>query len=125
MTDLTTASRAEAWRARGDYFEWAPADGDAEPVQIFHVELGDPGAPVLSLVHGFPTCSIDWYEVAERFSSRFRVCLIDFPGYGCSGKPRGWGYSLCRDAELLEHYLSEVVCADAALIVAHELRDSV
>src|SRR5947208_2271126 len=125
MTDLTTASRAEAWRARGDYFEWAPADGDAEPVQIFHVELGDADAPVLALVHGFPTCSIDWFEVAERLSGRFRVCLIDFPGYGFSDKPRGWGYSLQRDAELLDHYLAEVVGAESVVLAAHDRGDSV
>ena len=67
--------RAQAWRELGAHFSWSPADGAAAPVQVFHVELGDPQAPVLSLVHGFPTCSVDWFEVAERLSSRFRVCL--------------------------------------------------
>jgi pimeloyl-ACP methyl ester carboxylesterase len=118
-------SRAEAWRARGAYFEWSPAGEDAEPVQIFHVELGDEGAPVLSLVHGFPTCSIDWFEVAERLASSYRVCLIDFPGYGFSDKPTGWGYSLRRDAELLDHYLAEVAGGESAVMVAHDRGDSV
>src|SRR6476646_10691213 len=113
-----TDSRAEAWRARGAYFVW-------NDVQVFHVELGDPSAPVLSLVHGFPTCSIDWFEVAEQLSTRYRVCLFDFPGYGFSDKPRGWGYSLRRDAELLDHYLAELVGAEAAVMVAHDRGDSV
>jgi pimeloyl-ACP methyl ester carboxylesterase len=94
-------------------------------VQIFHVELGDPAAPVLALVHGFPTCSIDWFEVAERLSTRYRVCLLDFPGYGFSDKPRGWGYSLRRDAELLDHYLANVVGATSVVMVAHDRGDSV
>ncbi len=119
------ASRAQAWLARGSHFEWSPARGDAAPVEVFHVELGDPDAPVLSLVHGFPTCSIDWFEVAEQLGARFRVCLIDFPGYGFSGKPRGWGYSLPRDAELLDHYLAEVVGAESVVMVAHDRGDSV
>ena len=118
-------TRAEDWRARGAYFEWSPAREDAAPVQIFHVELGDPGAPVISLVHGFPTCSIDWYEVAQQLSARYRVCLIDFPGYGFSDKPIGWGYSLRRDAELLDHYLDRVVGAQSAVMVAHDRGDSV
>jgi len=113
-----TDSRAEVWRARGAYFSW-------NDVQVFHVEMGDPDAPVLSLVHGFPTCSIDWFEVAERLSERFRVCLIDFPGYGFSDKPRGWGYTLRRDAELLDHYLAEVVGAESVVMVAHDRGDSV
>jgi pimeloyl-ACP methyl ester carboxylesterase len=116
-------SRAESWRAQGAYFQWSPPE-DSGAVQIFHVELGDPEAPVLSLVHGFPTCSVDWVPVAEQLSARFRVCLIDFPGYGFSDKPHGWGYSLRRDAQLLDHYLGEVVGTESAIMVAHDRGDS-
>ncbi len=118
-------SRAGEWHARGATFTWRPAGGGAEAVEIFHVELGDPAAPILSLVHGFPTCSIDWFEVAERLSDRYRVCMLDFPGFGFSDKPHGWGYSLRRDAELLDHYLAEVVGAEAVIMAAHDRGDSV
>ena len=117
--------RAEDWRSRGDYFTWRPATADAGPVEIFHVELGNPGAPVLLLIHGWPTSSIDWFDVAGQLSARFRVCALDFPGYGFSGKPQGWGYSLGRDQELIEFYLSEVLGAETAVIVAHDRGDSV
>ena len=120
-----TMPRAEDWRRRGGYFSWRPAAEDALPVEIFHVELGDPGAAVLLLIHGWPTSSIDWFDVAGQLSSRFRVCALDFPGYGFSGKPQGWGYSLRRDAELIEFYLAEVIGAEAAIIVAHDRGDSV
>ena len=122
---IMTMPRAEDWRSRGGYFSWRPAAEDAEPVEIFHVELGDPGAAVLLLVHGWPTSSIDWFDVAGQLSARFRVCALDFPGYGFSGKPQGWGYSLTRDEELIEFYLAEVLGADAAVMVAHDRGDSV
>ena len=125
MTDATPTSRAEAWLARGKHFSWSPAGESAAPVNVFHVELGDADAPVLALVHGFPTCSIDWFEVAERLSSRYRVCMLDFPGFGFSEKPRGWGYSLRRDAELLDHYLTQIVGAQSVVMVAHDRGDSV
>jgi pimeloyl-ACP methyl ester carboxylesterase len=118
-------ARAEDWRNRGGYFSWRPAARDAAPVEIFHVELGDPGAPVLLLIHGWPTSSIDWFSVAGPLSARFRVCALDFPGYGFSDKPQGWGYSLARDEELIEFYLSEVLGAEAGVIVAHDRGDSV
>jgi pimeloyl-ACP methyl ester carboxylesterase len=121
----TGGTRAQDWRDLGGHFSWRPEDGDASPVSVFHVELGDAEAPVLALVHGFPTCSIDWFEVAHRLSSRFRVCALDFPGYGFSEKPRGWGYTLQRDAELLDHYLAEVLDTESALVVAHDRGDSV
>jgi pimeloyl-ACP methyl ester carboxylesterase len=125
VTDTPTSSRADAWLARGAHFSWSPSAEDAAQVQVFHVELGDPEAPVLALVHGFPTSSIDWFEVAEQLSARYRVCALDFPGFGFSDKPRGWGYSLKRDAELLDHYLAEVVGAQSVVMAAHDRGDSV
>jgi pimeloyl-ACP methyl ester carboxylesterase len=116
-------SRAEEWRGRGGYFSWRVDDADS--VEIFHVEIGDAQAPPLLLVHGFPTSSIDWYEIADRLAARFRVCALDFPGYGFSDKPRGWGYSLARDAKLLGFYISEVVGAESAVVIAHDRGDSV
>jgi pimeloyl-ACP methyl ester carboxylesterase len=118
------APRADDWRSRGSHFSWRPAGEDASSVEVFHVEIGDPGAPLL-LTRGFPTRSIDWFEVAGHLSSRFRVCALDFPGYGFSGKPQRWGYSLTRDEELIEFYLSEVIGADAGVVVAHDRGDSV
>ena len=117
--------RADDWRSWGGYFSWRPAGQDAGPVEIFHVELGAPDAPVLLLIHGWPTSSIDWFEVANRLSARFRVCALDFPGFGFSDKPQGWGYSLTRDEELIEFYLDKVLGGEACVIVAHDRGDSV
>jgi pimeloyl-ACP methyl ester carboxylesterase len=117
--------RADDWRSRGGHFSWRPAEGDVSSVEIFHVEAGDPDAPVLLLIHGWPTSSIDWFAVANQLSGRFRVCALDFPGYGFSDKPQGWGYSLERDEELIEFYLSEVIGAQAGAVVAHDRGDSV
>jgi pimeloyl-ACP methyl ester carboxylesterase len=94
-------------------------------VEVFHVELGDVDAPALVLVHGFPTSSVDWFDVAERLSDRHRVCALDFPGFGFSDKPLGWGYSLTRDAELLEHYVSDVLGLESMVLFAHDRGSSV
>lgn len=125
MSQGSTVQRAELWRQRGSYFSWQPAEPGVSAVQVFHVEIGDPALPVMLLAHGFPTSSIDWFEAAESFSASFRVCMLDFPGYGFSDKPRGWGYSLSRDAELLGFYLLEIVGASAATVLAHDRGDSV
>jgi pimeloyl-ACP methyl ester carboxylesterase len=117
--------RADRWRARGGYFSWRPNGSEASAVEIFHVESGEEDAPALLLVHGFPTSSIDWFDVVDRLGERFRVCALDFPGHGFSDKPRAWGYSLRRDAELLEFYLAEIVGVDSAAVIAHDRGDSV
>ena len=96
-----------------------------EALQIFHAEFGDPDAPPLLLLHGFPTSSIDWYDVVGALSQEHRVCVLDFPGFGFSDKPKGESYTLGRDCELVEHYLGEVLGARAGAVVAHDRGDSV
>ena len=63
------------------------------------------------LLHGFPTSSIDWYEVAGLLAGEHRVCMLDFPGFGFSDKPRDGGYTLQRDCRLVEHYVREILGA--------------
>lgn len=123
MTDVD--DRAAAWRARGSYFRWAPRDGGADEVAVFHVEAGRADRPVLLLVHGFPTCSVDWFDLVGLLEDRYRVCALDLPGYGFSDKPVGWGYSLVRDAELLDYYVREVVAAESLVVLAHDRGSSV
>ncbi|HEV2982066.1 MAG TPA: alpha/beta hydrolase [Solirubrobacteraceae bacterium] len=119
--------RAREWLQRGSFFDWTPGAqaGAHGPLKIFHAEFGDPGADALVLVHGFPTSSIDWFDVIEPLSGEYRVCLLDFPGFGFSDKPRGAQYGLAPDAELLEHYAARVLGLSSVAVVAHDRGDSV
>jgi pimeloyl-ACP methyl ester carboxylesterase len=110
--------RAKEWLDAGGFFEWGG-------LQIFHAEFGDPDAPPLLLLHGFPTSSIDWYDVVEPLGRERRVCLLDFPGFGFSDKPTGESYTIDRDCELVDHYLGAVVGTKAGAVVAHDRGDSV
>jgi pimeloyl-ACP methyl ester carboxylesterase len=119
--------RAKEWLEAGGFFEWEPAQpmGDARKLKVFHAERGDPDAPLLLLVHGFPTSSIDWYDVAEPLAADHRLCVVDFPGFGFSDKPKGARYTLGSDADVLAHYLGEVLGATSGAVVAHDRGDSV
>jgi pimeloyl-ACP methyl ester carboxylesterase len=110
--------RAKEWLDAGAFFEWAG-------FEIFHAEFGDPDAPPLLLLHGFPTSSIDWYDVVGMLGRERRVCVLDFPGFGFSDKPKGESYTLDRDCELVGHYVREVVGAKGGAVVAHDRGDSV
>ncbi len=98
---------------------------DRNELQIFHAEIGDPDAPVVLLVHGFPTSSIDWYDVASLLSGERRVCVVDFPGFGFSDKPKGEKYTVARDSMLLDYYLREIIGVPEGAVVAHDRGDSV
>jgi len=80
---------------------------------------------LLLLVHGFPTSSIDWYEVAPLLCRDRRVCVVDFPGFGFSDKPKDESYTVARDGALLDHYVTTVLGATSGAVVAHDRGDSV
>lgn len=121
------AQRAQHWLAAGGHFSWVPREPleSVGSMNIFHAEFGDHEAPVLVLVHGFPTSSIDWQDIVGDLSTTYRVCVLDLPGFGFSDKPGGESYTLRRDSELLGYYVREILHAKSGAVVAHDRGDSV
>jgi pimeloyl-ACP methyl ester carboxylesterase len=56
-------------------------------LDIFYREAGPQNAPVLLLLHGFPTSSNMYRNLIPRLASSFRVIAPDYPGYGQSSMP--------------------------------------
>ena len=50
---------------------------DVDGVEVFYREAGDPGAPTLLLLHGFPTSSTQYQELIDRLSDRFHLVAPD------------------------------------------------
>lgn len=48
---------------------------------------GDPAAPPVLLLHGYPQTHAMWHAVAPRLAETHRVILFDLPGYGDSDAP--------------------------------------
>ncbi len=56
-------------------------------VELSVAELGDPSAPTVVLVHGYPDSKEVWSQVAPRLAERFHVVLYDVRGHGRSTAP--------------------------------------
>lgn len=59
-----------------------------EGVELSVAELGDPAAPAVVLVHGYPDSKEVWSRVAVRLARRFHVVLYDVRGCGRSSAPK-------------------------------------
>ena len=55
---------------------------EAEGVKVFYREAGPPDAPIVLLLHGFPTSSFQYRELIPRLADRYRVIAPDLPGFG-------------------------------------------
>ncbi len=81
-------------------------------------------APVLVLIHGFPTASWDWAHQWEELCERYRVATLDMIGFGFSDKPRDYAYSIMDQADLFEAWLTHLKVSEAH-ILAHDYGDTV
>src|SRR5246127_2802513 len=71
---------------------------EADGVQVFYREAGDPQAPVVLLLHGFPTSSFMFRELIPRLADRYRVIAPDLPGFGFTEVPEKRNYTYSFDA---------------------------
>src|SRR3984957_636723 len=68
---------------------------EADGVTVFYRESGPADAPVVLLLHGFPTSSFQYRELIPRLADRYRVIAPDLPGFGFTTIPddRHYKYS--------------------------------
>jgi pimeloyl-ACP methyl ester carboxylesterase len=71
---------------------------EVDGVNVFYRAAGDPGAPVVLLLHGFPTSSFMFRELIPRLADRFRVIAPDLPGFGFTEVPEERKYTYSFDA---------------------------
>ncbi len=106
-----------AWRDAGAYFEHRSH-------RIFWREGGLPDAPVLLLVHGFPTASWDFESIWPELATRYRVLALDMIGFGFSDKPADYDYSIIDQADIHEALLR--ACQVGSYhVLAHDYGDTV
>lgn len=88
-------------------------------VNIFFREAGDPGAPVVLLLHGFPSSSHMFRNLIPELSSEYHVIAPDLPGFGFSGAPdhESFTYTFDHLAEIMAQFVEELGLGRLALYV--------
>ena len=74
---------------------------------IFYREAGSQSAPVILLLHGFPTSSHMFRNLVPRLAANFRVIAPDYPGYGQSSMPdhKEFAYTFDNYAAIMDELL--------------------
>jgi pimeloyl-ACP methyl ester carboxylesterase len=89
-----TAKRDNHWAVPLPSVRSVEADG----VKVFYRSAGDPSAPVVLLLHGFPSSSFMFRELIPRLADRYRVIAPDLPGFGFTEVPAERKYTYTFDA---------------------------
>jgi pimeloyl-ACP methyl ester carboxylesterase len=69
----------------------------ADGIKIFYREAGAADAPVLLLLHGYPTSSHMFRELMPRLASNYRLIAPDLPGFGFTEVPDTRAYTYAFD----------------------------
>jgi pimeloyl-ACP methyl ester carboxylesterase len=79
-------------------------------VNIFYREAGSPAAPVILLLHGFPTSSNMFRNLISCLADHFRVIAPDYPGYGQSSMPdhKSFEYSFENLARVINGFVTSL-----------------
>jgi pimeloyl-ACP methyl ester carboxylesterase len=106
----------------GKYLAWPKTSlhrVEADGVTVFYREAGPADAPVVLLLHGFPTSSFQYRELIPRLADRYRVIAPDLPGFGFTEVPeqRRYLYSFDSLARTLQRFTDALSLTRYALYV--------
>ncbi len=83
---------------------------EIDGVTVFYREAGPKDAPVVLLLHGFPTSSHMFRNLIPFLADRYHVIAPDYPGFGQSGSPdrSSFAYTFDRFGELVDGLLDRL-----------------
>ena len=88
-------------------------------LDIFYREAGPDDAPVVVLLHGFPSSSHMYRNLIPALADRYRVIAPDLPGFGLSAMPSrtAFAYGFTAFAEIVDALLAQLGATRYALYV--------
>ncbi len=90
-----------------------------EGQEIFYREAGQADAPVVLLLHGFPTSSQQYRNLIPELAEDYRVIAPDYPGFGASAMPdrAEFDYSFASYAALMDGFTDALALDSYSLYV--------
>ena len=72
---------------------------DGAGPRVHYVDVGS--GPAVVMFHGNPTWSFLYRKVIGALGGGFRSIAVDYPGFGLSERPAGYGYTAAEHAEVI------------------------
>src|SRR5665213_1362772 len=90
-----------------------------DDVEVFYREAGPGNAPVVLLLHGFPTAGHMFRDLIPQLAARYRVIAPDLPGFGnTKAPPRGkFDYTFDNLARVINSFMEALGLDRYALYV--------
>lgn len=88
-----------------EYSHFVEVDG----TRVHFQEFGERGNPTILLIHGFTASTYSWHKVTLALAERgFHVIAVDLLGFGFSGKPKWFDYTITSQARMIARFLNRI-----------------
>src|SRR6516162_5396263 len=88
---------------------------DLDGGRIHYVDEG--AGETLLLLHGNPSWSFLYRKIIAALKSDYRCVALDYPGYGMSDAPPGYGFTPGEHSAVLERFVDRLGLRDLTLMV--------
>lgn len=119
VVKMLTRPRSVAWNdvarviPHSDRSDFIEIDG----IRIHFQQFGDPAAPTLLLIHGFTASVYVWKTAAPLLAaSGFNVVALDLVGFGYSGKPAWFDYTITSQARIISRFMDRLGLGQAVVV---------
>ena len=103
-----------AW-VNNELFPFESQYADIAGAQVHYIDEGD--GPVFLCLHGNPTWSFLYRHIVQGLRDQFRCIALDYPGFGLSTAPAGYGYTVREHAQVVEAFVEQLDLRDITLMV--------
>jgi haloalkane dehalogenase len=83
--------------------------------RVHYVDEGK--GPVLLFMHGNPTWSFLYRDIIQGLRGRFRCVAVDYPGFGLSTAPAGYGFTPEEHSRIVEQFVINLGLSDITMMV--------
>ena len=90
---------------------------DIDGVSVFYREAGKPGAPVVLMLHGWPSSSAMFRDLIDELAGKYHVFAPEYPGFGNSTIPSNSSFKYTFDnlGEVVGKFVDKVGIKQYAL----------
>lgn len=123
MVAAVRSERAVPSGASGAAFEIPRREFDADHkfidlpngIRVHYVDEGK--GETLLFLHGNPSWSFQWRNLITSLRGSYRCVALDYPGFGLSTAPAGFGYTPREESAVVEEFVDALGLHDVTLVM--------
>ncbi|MDB4936389.1 MAG: hypothetical protein JWP87_3361 [Labilithrix sp.] len=83
--------------------------------RVHYVDEGK--GPTLLFLHGNPSWSFQWRDLVRELRGSYRCVALDYPGFGLSTAPAGFGFTPREESLVLEEFVDRLGLHDMTFVM--------